>query len=62
MIEASSAHAALDVETLAEHIRRAGEQGWQLVSVAYAVELARFGRGHVLIYVRRSDCDSEPVA
>jgi hypothetical protein len=42
-----------DVERLAEHLRSFGDDGWELVSLSFDVELERFGRSHVLVFKRR---------
>jgi hypothetical protein len=41
-----------DAERLAEHLRRFGADGWELVTLSFEVELQRFGRCHVLVFKR----------
>ena len=43
-----------DVERLLEHLRRFGDEGWELVSIAFNVDLARHGPSHLSVFKRLS--------
>jgi hypothetical protein len=42
----------LDAAELLQHLRRFGDEGWELVTISFNVELKDLGRGHLSIFRR----------
>jgi hypothetical protein len=41
-----------DVEQLLEHLRELADEGWELVSLSFNLDLVRYGPSHLLVFKR----------
>jgi hypothetical protein len=47
-----------NAEQLHQHLRNFGEEGWELVSLTFDVDLARHGPSHLAVFTRPAGDDT----
>lgn len=45
-----------DAASLLEHLNAFGAEGWELVWLAFNIDLARGGESHLLVFKRAPEC------